>query len=64
MAEGPLDALRMIQEDAKTDARNLDGQPMTGLAVGTQFGNVLASIDALARILAEHIEAAKEPSDG
>jgi hypothetical protein len=57
MAEGPLDALRLIQEDAQSDARTLDGEPMTGLAVGTQFGNILASIDALARILAEHIAA-------
>jgi hypothetical protein len=60
-ALGPLDALRLIQEDAKADAGSFDGQPMTGLAVGTQFGNVLASIDALARILAEHIRAADGP---
>jgi hypothetical protein len=48
--------LKMIQEDAVSDAATLDGMPLTGKSVGTMFGNVLASIKALATILDQVLE--------
>jgi hypothetical protein len=59
MAKDVLDALRLIQEDARNDAMSLDGQPLSGRLVGTMFGNVFASIDALAKIIEEHLLAAE-----
>lgn len=55
----PLDQCRTtlghIREDCTNDAAGLDGVPLTGLGVGTQFGNTLAMIDALAHVVDELI---------
>lgn len=50
----------LIRADAESDALNLDGQPLSGLVVGTMFGNVLASINALAGILEQLIREAEK----
>lgn len=52
-----LDVLREVQADCARDAAALDGQPFTGRVVAEAFGNTLAMVDALARILAKHIAA-------
>jgi hypothetical protein len=38
----------LIQEDCKADAMTIDGKPFDGRTVAVQFGNILASISALA----------------
>ena len=55
-----IEVMRMVQADAKDDARRLDGKPFTGRGVGETFGEVLAMIAALARaveVLAEKVDA-------
>lgn len=54
------ESLRLIREDCRADAASLDGQPFTGRVVATQFGNVLAMVDALAAslvVLVDQIDA-------
>lgn len=52
--------LRLIREDAKNDAHTLDGMPFTGKTVGTMFGNIFASLDALARTMEYMIQREKD----
>lgn len=54
------EVLRLIAEDAETDAKRLDGQPFNGLMVGSQFGNVFASIKSLAKIMETLLPEEKE----
>lgn len=54
--ERTIEVLKAIQEDAQNDAKNLDGQPLTGLTMGTQLGNIFASIHTLASILEDLIK--------
>ncbi len=42
-------SMRLIQEDCEKDALALEGQPLTGLALGTNFGNIFAAVQAVAR---------------
>lgn len=44
-----VEVMRLIQEDCDKEARELDGQPFSGRIVAVQFGNILASISALAQ---------------
>lgn len=48
-----IGVLKMIAEDAESDAKNFDGQPFTGKTVGTYLGNHGASIASLAEIVIE-----------
>lgn len=48
--------LEMIRDDARNDAATLDGAPMTGLTMGTCFGEVYAMIDALAASMLEIVD--------
>ena len=43
--------LRRIREDAQRDASLLDGQPFSGRVVATEFGYLLAMVDALAHVI-------------
>lgn len=51
-----IKTLEAIAEDAKNDAKEMDGKPFTGKIVATYFGYHGASIAALANILKEIIE--------
>jgi hypothetical protein len=51
-----VDVLREIEADAERDAAALDGQAFNGRVVAEQFGNTLAMVQALARMLRQHIE--------
>ena len=45
-----------IKADMERDVKAFDGKPMTGLSVGTQFGNQGAAIAALAGICSKQQE--------
>jgi len=50
---------RMIAEDAENDAKSLDGHKVTGHILGTNFGQIYASLSTLAEImerLLKHVE--------
>lgn len=47
---GMRKALQAIAEDCVEDAKKLDGQPVNGHVLATQFGQQLAMIGALANI--------------
>ena len=51
-----LEVLKMIREDAESDAKEFDGKPFTGKTVGTYLGNHGASIATLADIISELIK--------
>ncbi len=51
MAYDRREAIRLIREDAKADAKRYDGMPLTGQTVAEAFGNTLAMIDALAHVI-------------
>lgn len=51
-----INTLKMIAEDARSDAASFDGQPFTGKTMGTYMGNHGASIAALANIIKEILE--------
>lgn len=57
-----IEVLRMIAQDAESDAREFDGKPFTGKTVGTYLGNHGASIASLAEILQEIIEESTKKS--
>jgi hypothetical protein len=44
-----ISVMRAIQTDCHNDAMALDGKPFDGRTVAEQFGNMLASIQAVAR---------------
>jgi len=46
-----IKVLAMIAQDARDDAENFDGKPLTGKNVAEYFGNHGASIAALAEIV-------------
>ena len=53
------ESMELIAADCETDVRHFDGQPFTGKTVGTQFGNTLAMVAAIARavtVLSERID--------
>lgn len=50
----PLEVLKMIQEDCESDA--VKSVEFTKLGVGTIYGELLATISAIARILEGHLE--------
>lgn len=43
------EVMRLIRADCEADALAIDGKPFDGRAVGEQFGNILASVAALAK---------------
>lgn len=47
------ETLDKIRRDCESDAAGLDGQPFTGKTVATQFGNVLAMVEALSNVVDE-----------
>lgn len=53
--------LAMIQDDARDDAARTEGLALTGRNVGELFGNVLASISALAGIIDTILETDDAP---
>jgi len=59
MADKIVRACDLIAEDAEKDARLLGGMRLTGYSVGTNFGQVYASLATLAKMLKEVTEAAR-----
>jgi hypothetical protein len=57
-----IEVLGMIQEDMESDTKMLEGQTVTGRVIAAEFGKTRATIQALARIVSEHIEAELERS--
>lgn len=51
-----IKVLQAIAEDAERDALSLDGRPFDGRTVSTQFGQIYASIKALAGVLERHLK--------
>lgn len=51
MAKNRAHALKLIMDDAQKDASSLDGMPFTGATVAPAFGNLLAMVHSLARIV-------------
>lgn len=54
-----LAVCREVAKDVERDVQTFDGKPLTGLNVGTQFGNHAAAIAALANIVAQLLEETK-----
>jgi len=52
--------LKMISDDMESDMEKFDGQPFTGLAVGTQFGNQAAAIIGLAMVNSKLLDRIEE----
>jgi len=48
--------LDMIADDAESDAKQLDGEPFNGKTMAENFGQVYASINALAKDIKELID--------
>jgi hypothetical protein len=46
-----LEVLKMISEDAESDAKSLDGAPFDGHTLSKNLGKQYAAIQALANIL-------------
>ena len=42
------ESLELVAADAESDAKRVDGMPLTGLAVGTNLGQLYAQVWALA----------------
>lgn len=59
--------MTLVRDDCAPDAKALDGKPLTGHAVGTAIGQVLAMIEAIADTLIELLEEREqhtpEPTD-
>jgi hypothetical protein len=62
MSDDQLDrivkVMRDVQEDCRSEAMALDGQPFDGKTVATQLGNMLAEISAVAKaieVIAGHL---------
>lgn len=52
----PVEILDMIIADCEQDVKDFDKKPFTGRTVGELHGILEAKIQALARILKEHLE--------
>jgi hypothetical protein len=55
--ERKIRALHDIQADMEQDARTLDGQLFNATVIGTQLGNLMAAISALAGVMLSDLEA-------
>lgn len=53
------EVIKQIITQCKHDAENLDGRPFTGREVATVFGETLANIYALAKVVEDMIEGEK-----
>lgn len=56
-----IEILDMIIEDCEADVKKFDGKPFTGKSVGELHGILEAKIQALAKIMKNHIEADTPP---
>ncbi len=56
-----LKVLSMIIEDMENDVKEFEGKPFTGKTLGELHGNLCATVQAVARLLKEHIEATTPP---
>ena len=54
--ERALEILNMIIEDCEKDVKDFDRKPFTGKTVGELHGILEAKIEALAKIMKQHIE--------
>jgi hypothetical protein len=50
-----LEVLDMIIRDMEQDVKDFDGKPFTGRTLGEIHGTLCATIQALAKIVKEHI---------
>ena len=62
MAMSTLDALQMIIEDCEADS--VKQVEFTRLGIGTIYGEMLAMIRALARIMEEHLKEVTDANSG
>lgn len=58
----PLEVLKMIQEDCEFDATK--PVEFTKLGIGTIYGELLATISALAHIIEEHLKEVTDANSG
>ena len=49
-----ITALQAIQSDMENDAKRIDGHPLDGPMVGEMFGNLMAAVSVLAKIIEDH----------
>ena len=47
--------LQMISVDLEKDVHAMDGESFNGATVGAAFGNLMATVQALAGIVEEHL---------
>ena len=55
--ERQLRTLHLIASDMEADVKAMDGKPFDGRAVATALGQIMAATQALANVVAKHIEA-------
>jgi len=51
-----IEAMRMVAEDTKNDARDFDGKPFNGKTMAEYMGNHGAAIDAVAKAIISILE--------
>jgi len=61
--ENSIKVLQAVAEDAERDALALDSQTLNGRNVATNFGQIYASIKALANTLETHLQNQQPGSD-
>lgn len=54
--EKQIEVLRMIIDDMDADVKKFESAPFTGKTLGELHGNLCATVQALAKILKQHIE--------
>lgn len=55
--------LGMIIKDCEDDAMSLEGQPFTGPVVAKRLGEIYATMQAIAKIVDEHLEQSFKDSE-
>lgn len=50
------EVLQMIVDDMESDVKEFEGAPFTSATLGKLHGNLCASVQAVAKILKQHIE--------
>lgn len=55
--------LTMIMEDMENDVKEFEGRPFNGKTLGELHGNLCAALQAVARILKDHIQEDHDNAD-
>jgi len=58
MQEVNIDRLKLVRDDAESDAKSLDGRAVTGAVLGEMLGNICAMVYAICAVLLDEAEEA------